>query len=269
KSLARIRYKPADEAERVMLILAGDDWHELSNMGADAVPLLERILVSSPSREMRRSAAVALQRLLWTPADESQKIAFFLALGEFDHLVALGDSAVNQMIAVMSDKNYGERRRVPAALAEMELGSESKLQVFNALVSCLNTTEEMAVAATTTLGDMGCPDAVLPLIAQLDQWKGRAWTDEATVHALCVALGKLGDARAADLLKAFANDKLQYQSVQKAAQAALVNVLGPQAAEPELKIPPPIQAPVAIESTTSVTPRAEPIFEKKWWRFWR
>jgi HEAT repeat protein len=223
-SLAKVGYRPVDEAERLTLILAGDNWLELTNMGNSAVPLLTAMLVSSPSWAMRRSAAVALQRLSWTPTDEAQKLAYFLALGEFEQLKALGDIAVNDMLAAMSDKNYDERKRVISALARMQLGPKMKLHVFNALVSSLNSDEGMPVAATNALGEMGCPGAVSPLIDKLNDWNNKSWGNEALEGALCAALGQLGDARAMDILKTYAESGRKFESVQKAAQAALAKI---------------------------------------------
>ena len=53
-ALVEIGYKPVDEVERVMLILAGDNWQELNAVGDSAVPVLVSLLMSSPSRVMRR-----------------------------------------------------------------------------------------------------------------------------------------------------------------------------------------------------------------------
>ena len=232
RSLDKIGYSPADEAERVKLILAGDKWEELADMRDSAVPLLIGLLISSPSREMQHSAAVGLQRLSWSPTDQRQKARYFLVLGDFDQLVALGDVAIEEMLAAISDREYGERAKVPRALARMQLGPELKIKVLNALVSSLQGDLEVVVGAMDALVDMKCPEAAALFIDKLAQDAGdeylskirlkkEYYTNEEMGCAFCKALGRLGDARAAEVLRACAANTQGWKSVQLEAQAAL------------------------------------------------
>jgi hypothetical protein len=62
---------------------------------------------------------------------------------------------------------------------------------------------------------------VSPLIDALNK---QLYGSEAKEGALCAALGQLGDSRAMDVLNVYAWNKLGFQSVQNAAQAALAKI---------------------------------------------
>ena len=82
-----------------------DAAHKLGNLeifSAPAIPKLVDMLDDNDS-DIRKSAAEALTKIGWEPADQEERIAHLIAMKEFDKLVAMGAPAVEGLIYVMRD----------------------------------------------------------------------------------------------------------------------------------------------------------------------
>jgi len=81
----------------------------LNEIGQPAVePLITRL--TDESSDVRKAAAHALDTLNWSANSENEKAMYFVAKQEWDGCVKIGKSAVEPLIAVLSDENWSIRK---------------------------------------------------------------------------------------------------------------------------------------------------------------
>jgi len=86
---------------------------------ASAVPYLVPMLCDSVG-SVRAHVAHALQFLGWIPDSELHQVHYFIAAGQYSKAAALGVSALEPLIAALSDESSSKRRAVTEALAEID-----------------------------------------------------------------------------------------------------------------------------------------------------
>ncbi len=189
--------------------------YALEEIGAPAIPFLVRSLMR-PEDEIRRGVATILGDLGWTPGNDDDRVRFLIAgerwvdiaeigapavgplldlLASSDPLLqrsaartlgAMGEIAVEQLVAVFDDENPRTRRL--AALALADIGTPA----VGALIDLLRRPEvrDEAATALVRIGDA----AVLPLIS------AQKGADDASAAILQGILAGIGEPAEAPLI---------------------------------------------------------------------
>jgi len=185
-------------------------------------PLVEAL--KDEKVEVRKSAAKALENIGWQPTNESEKAAYYVAIGDWDKVARLDGPAVDILISDLQIKGLqqaalhqlvklGDERA--AEFIVKQLGQIRCFDIVEALKKLIGVERSVKLliaaledkefkgraAAAEALGMIRDARAVEPLIAVLEdkKFKGRATVAE--------ALGKIGDTRAVEPLIVALADK--------------------------------------------------------------
>ena len=209
---------------------------------------IEILVDNLRGRGDRKEAAEALDRLAWTPGNDEAAAAYWAAKGDCNKCVSFGPAALEPLILAAGSGDQRIREAAIAALGVIgdprAIGTLIKAlkkperyesrQVPIAAAKALALTGAPAVApllevlkdrdadlrrgVASTLGAIGDPRAVEPLIAALDN--GGAPQAPETRTTIIEALATIGDLRAAEPLLAALKDK--YREIRQAAARALI-----------------------------------------------
>lgn len=171
-------------------------------------PIVGVLLRGTPG--VQYHAAQALQVLGWSPRTLGEQIPYYVASGDFKRVTMFGSAAVGALASVLRGGSY--ERRVAAAGTLGEMGDPS---VLKPLVAALKDSEAMVRAAAAgglaQLGNRQAAPAVMGLL--------RDRARNVRVAALS-ALGQLGDPQAIEEMAALTNDR------EWEVRAALAEALG-------------------------------------------
>ena len=211
---------------------------------------IEILVDNLRGRGDRKEAAEALDRLAWTPGNDEAAAAYWAAKGDCNKCVSFGPAALEPLILAAGSGDQRIREAAIAALGVIgdprAIGTLIKAlkkperyesrQVPIAAAKALALTGAPAVApllevlkdrdadlrrgVASTLGAIGDPRAVEPLIAALDN--GGAPQAPETRTTIIEALATIGDLRAVGPLLAALKDK--YREIRQAAARALVTL---------------------------------------------
>ena len=174
---------------------------------ADALGVLEDPRAIRPlmaalgdkSGGVRSSAAQALTMLEWKPANQRQKIAYLVAVSDFDVLVELGAAAFQPLLAMLKDEDNDIREEAARALGT--LGDKRAIKPLAAAVADEEgDVREAAMEALLRLGEEGFKQVT-------DVLKNHK--DELTRSRAAEVLGRSDDRRAVEPLKAALRDRNQ------------------------------------------------------------
>ena len=203
-ALKTLEDKPADDAARAIVFVAGQEWNNAIELGAVAVGPLIAVL---------EKAALEKEGVDWRVKKD--------ALGA---LIKIGDSgAVESLIAALQN-SFGDVRD-NAALA---LGKIGDPRAVEPLITALKDSDQsVRQEAALALGKIGDPRAIEPLITALKD------SDQFVRQEAALALGKIGDPRAVEpLITALKDSK---ESVREAASSSLSSIGTPEAESAVLK----------------------------------
>jgi HEAT repeat protein len=214
EALEKNSYQPADEVERVRILLGMGNWYDLGSLGEEAVEPLEDALkwgdpnvrsfvVMALSQIRSKGSVKVLSRVILEDYDSQVKLNAVLALK------GVGPEAIEPLISVIGDPIWEIRNNAAETLAA--IGEKA----VEPLISRLTSKEEYTRSrASYALGLIRDPRAVEPLIGLLGDNKETVRWNAAR------ALGQIKDPRALEALKATLEDEIR--SVQWQATVALM-----------------------------------------------
>jgi HEAT repeat protein len=137
-------------------------------------------------------AATALDGLGWVPETDGQRVAYLIALSDWESIVELGEPAVERLIKALEEDNF--QLNLDAAMA---LGKIGDTRAVEPLINELGDKNwNLRKEAAEALGKIDDKRAVEPLIKALKD--GHQYP--AFLESIAGALGKIGDARAVEPL---------------------------------------------------------------------
>jgi len=219
-------------------------------VGCDAAAehLLDHLKDERPEVCMR--VAEALEKIEWTPREDSDRVRFLLLKGSWVELAEMGEAAIEPMIEALGDLDKEVRSTAVRVLGR--LGGRRALDAFTRVLE-EEKDESIRWNAVLILGGMG-EEAIEPLVLAMNDpvWEVResaatslANMGEAAFESLlkaldsphdytrsraASALGKLGDLRALNPLISLLRDGTDF--VRWNAAEALGEIGDPAAAEP-------------------------------------
>jgi HEAT repeat protein len=246
--LNKLGWGPSNMKERVLLLIANQEWNAIVKTGTPAISALTVTLKDKDSR-IRKNTAETLEKIGWHPS-EDEKGSFLLAKQNLDALAKMGRSGTDLLIIALHDNDddirkkalqalgkSGDPRGVPAiadalkdenpeirfesAAALKRIGNEGAVKpLINALEDESTKVREEATEALVAIGS----PSVEPLITALAE--GRKNSRLCTARAL----GTLGDARSiAPLIAALKDEDWK---VVKASALSLGTIGDPSAVDP-------------------------------------
>lgn len=201
--LDKIGYKPDTDKQRAHYHIAKHNWDECVRIGAPAVEPLSSVL-ETISSDIRKPAAEALLKVLDkignSPETDKLRVRCFIAKGDWDGCVKVGEPAVDPLITKLLNWQHGQYEMVAAALGK--IGAPA----VEPLIAVLNQSNYYKIRAEIiqALGETRDVRAVVPLIAELERKQD---DKEPYVRARAAeGLGKIGDTRAVEPLIVALND---------------------------------------------------------------
>lgn len=171
EALDKLRWKPSDDSEMVVFLLAKQEWDTLAKLGQPAVEPLIEALKEEDSWVRPKAAAEALGNIR-------------------------DAKAVETLIEALNDKNKNVRKGATRALGKIgQPAVEPLIEVLN------DKNKDVREGATRALGNIGDTKAVEPLIKALEEG------DSFVRQQAAEALGKIKDARTVEPLIEALKDK--------------------------------------------------------------
>jgi HEAT repeat protein len=216
EALDRAGWKPVSDEHKVWYWIARQDWDQCAALGEPAVQLLVTA-IQEWTGNVRKGAAEALGRMGWKPVSDRHKACYWIARREWLQCVALGEPAVEPLIAALKYENQLEDLEV-RPMAARALGRIEDARAVEPLIAALKCgqTYPEREAAAMALGWLKDARAVEPLIAAFEDDHGGNLLVRVEAAR---ALARIGDARAMAPLRAALGDK--DGNVRKEAAAAL------------------------------------------------
>ena len=192
-------------------------YDQIRYLGQAAVPALLEAL-DDPVPVHRSTVAELLDRR-WTPGNDANAAAYWLAKGDLKRAVELGPVAIEPMIAILRSNSATRWFEYVSALASFPVQAEGPLIAALSEPGFLG--RELVCMA---LGKIAHRRSVPPLIATLndDNWHVR--------RAAIGALGAIGDQSAVPVLIDLLQD--DSSTIRASAAGELASFLNPQAVEP-------------------------------------
>jgi len=155
------------------------------------------LCLENDDNAVHTTAAKALDNLGWKPRNDTEKVRFFIASGNWKEVVKLREVAIEPLLATLKKEKYSDRRY--AAMALGEIGGK---KVVDPLINLLKDHDQsIREVVAWRLGEIGDKRAVKPLI-QLMQTH-----DYITVrHNAARSLKKMGDTSAIELMNEIENE---------------------------------------------------------------
>jgi HEAT repeat protein len=184
-----LKWKPANDGQRVAYLIASQRWDELVPLRDKAVAALISIL-KDDDLVVREMAAETLLKIDWSPSDMKERIEYLLALKSWDELEMIGKPAVPHLLNYLKDDTTTVRVNTVRTLGW--IGDESAVEPLDGLLRDTHTSVRKVVV--DALLHIGGEQVVKPIISALkDEDKG------VRIRAI-EALGELEDTRAAEPL---------------------------------------------------------------------
>jgi HEAT repeat protein len=152
-------------------------------------------MLEDGSSEIRSLAAEALDKLSWKPETEQERIAYYMARGNWDSLILSGSSAIESLITALEDESINTRVNAMTTLGK--IGDVRAIEpLINILKDKILKDEDVTLRETAAiaLGDIANARAVEPLIETLKDKRANIRM------AAVTALGKIGDPRSLEAL---------------------------------------------------------------------
>ncbi len=231
--LDQLGWKPERGEDELWYWVAKCNWEKASDLGPIA---LEPLVAALKRNEIR--VAEALDKLGWEPDGGENEAWYWIAKRKWEKAAALGNPAVQPLIATLKDANSGESR----SAAARALGWIGDPQAVDPLIAALENPWS-AQEAIVALGNIGDPRAVERLIHVLQgEFYPLHWEDKHLRHVAprkydlirkaAVALGWIGDPRAvAPLIAALKDGK----ALRRDAAMALVKMYNNEALDEQCK----------------------------------
>ncbi|MEW6086805.1 MAG: HEAT repeat domain-containing protein [bacterium] len=122
-------------------------------------PLVEKLEYND--ERVRKASAEALSRLGWIPANDSEKVSYYIAKQEWDKCVEIGTPAVERLIYLWREFNWGYIEREVVINTLVNIGKPAVKPLITALQNKeANKIQENAII---TLGRIGDKRAIKPL----------------------------------------------------------------------------------------------------------
>ncbi|MFC1855507.1 HEAT repeat domain-containing protein [Thermodesulfobacteriota bacterium] len=223
KALSKLDWHPSNQAERVIYLIASKNFEELTTVGAPAIGQLVSTMMD-PDKDVRLSAALALDELGWTSSKEDETITYLIASNKWNDivsigapavaplttmlrdsdpfirnqsasaLVAIGSPAIKSLIFTLKDKRVFTRSIASSALdqsdADWKISEEAKKAVPILMLSLNNIDKDVRCSAAWALSVIKDHRAVDALISTLKD------DDQAVRLYAAKALGAIADSRA-------------------------------------------------------------------------
>ncbi len=219
EALGKLRAKQAVE---LLIAALKDEYKYVRRSAAEALGKLgdkravEPLIVALKDKDVRSSAAEALENMKSIPKTGQDHVRYLAARGRISECVPLGDIAVEPLIATLKDEDKYVRRSTAEALGQIG----NKRAVEPLIAALKDSRSDVRRSAAEALGKLRAKRAVEPLIAALKDKDVRNCTAE--------ALGQIGDKRAVEPLIA----ELKHKDVRRFAASALGQIGDKRAMEP-------------------------------------
>jgi HEAT repeat protein len=161
----------------------------------DIQPLIKYL--NSKNHLVRRSVALVLKKINWSPSNIIQKIKFLFALQNFAKIKKIGEKSINILIEALNDNS--PIIRINTILVLKEIGD---LRVVRPFIKKLKDPDQVVRwLAAEALGRFENKEAIEPLIEALkdDYWKVR--------NEAVKSLGEIGENTVKDHLIQALNDE--------------------------------------------------------------
>jgi HEAT repeat protein len=225
-ALDKLGWEPGTPAARATYYVAKQQWDRSAELGAPAVePLINAM--RGLGADVRRVAAVTLDKLRWQPGTSDASAAYFLAKGMWGKCAEIGPPAVRPLISALQDQDSAVQGPIIATLSH--IGEPA----VGPLIAALKDTRfrESDRASMSVALEMIGLQAVEALIAALGDTQAtvRFWA----TSALTEVGRRLQDtgvrSRIAESLMALAED--QKRTVRLAAAEGLKAITGKKTSE--------------------------------------
>lgn len=213
-AINKIGWTPANQNEKIIYLIATNNWGEIVKIGTQAVEALITALVDKDSN-VRGKAADALDKIGWRPANQKEETIYLIAAQKWDAVVKVGAPAIEPLITALGYEESDVRRRVVDILGKIK-----DVRAVEPLIVALKDEDwDVRSKAVEVFNAIGTP-AVELLIKALrdDAWEVRVGAVE--------ALGKIGDRRAVYPLITVLGDEDEGEFIRESAAEALNLITG-------------------------------------------
>jgi HEAT repeat protein len=157
-------------------------------------------LLKDENDKVREEVATTLDKLNWTPKDDTEKVYYFIAKQQWDKCVKFGKVAVKPLIKILKDENTYIREAAAKALGEI-----GAIEAAKPLIETLNDEEYVREVVIESLVKIGKP--IVPLLLE---YLGNR--DENIRAGIAKVLGKIGNnGTKEDLINALKDESKKVQ----------------------------------------------------------
>jgi len=172
--LIKLGWKPSNTKERVLFLIANQEWNDIAKTGTLVIPYLKVTLKDEDSK-IRKNAAETLEKIGWRPSTEEEKAYFLLANQKLEDLAKMEQLGTDLLIIALQDNDDDIRKKALRAL-----GKKGDTRGLPPIVAALkDENPEIRFESAAALKKIGTEGSVKPLISVLEDESAKV-REEAT-----------------------------------------------------------------------------------------